>query len=139
VISYDNRVVDNSGLNTVTVTKGALLDNSWTVGGVAVFNNDNSDSNFPPNEGRIIIAMFSSAPQSVNFAQVGEVVDIPFLARTNATLGGTQINLRQNNNPQGPQNTEINDGQLVLNPAPTNGANDSGINPRTGQNMAAGG
>src|SRR5262249_4817587 len=77
VLSYDNRIFDGSNLTTSTVTRGALLSNNWTVGGVQVFNGDpnNPEAGYPQFEGRLIIQLFTSQNEDFTGGTNGTLVN----------------------------------------------------------------
>src|SRR5262249_42977572 len=81
----------------------------------------------PTNQGRIVIGLFTSSNQTVNPGDSGSLVILPFHIRTTAPAGPTQTNVRADNSPKGTQHTEVNDGAVALNPAPTNNDTDSGV------------
>jgi hypothetical protein len=131
VLGYDNRVFDASTLTTTNVQRGTLLSAAWTVGTVNVFNNDGTGNPADPFHGTIVIGLFTSQNQDMPAGSSGSLVTVPFSIRTSAPTGPTQINVRADNTPFGTQQTKITQNGvgtgITLNPAPTNGATDAGV------------
>ncbi|WP_425614617.1 cohesin domain-containing protein [Anatilimnocola sp. NA78] len=107
-IYYDPTVLD-----VTSVTVGELLGSSWLIA-----------ARIDPLAGRIFISTAGSQPLEGQF--IGEFLKLHARVKSTAPSGGTAINLAAASHDPA-RSTQLNEGFLTLIPAPTNAANDPGV------------